>query len=97
MRWCYRDCTQSLPSGRNPSCSARHSSLPLTGSITQSEVPEGFATIVPIYVHFDKTTHAKLGSVLLVGSSTKPVTIEIALPKKPQRASVNAMHDVLSR
>jgi hypothetical protein len=60
-------------------------------------VPEGFATIVPIYVHFDKTTHAKLGSVLLVGSSTKPVTIEIALPKKPQRASVNAMHDVLSR
>jgi hypothetical protein len=69
----------------------------LTGSITQSEVPEGFATIVPIYVHFDKTSQAKLGSVLLVGSTTKPVTVEIALPKKPQRASVNALHDVLTR
>lgn len=69
----------------------------LTGSVTQSEVPEGFATIVPLYVHFDKTSQAKLGSVLLVGSQTKPVSVELALPKKPQRASVNAMHDVLSR
>jgi hypothetical protein len=60
-------------------------------------VPEGFATIVPLYVHFDKTSQAKLGSVLLVGSQTKPVNVELALPKKPQRASVNAMHDVLSR
>jgi hypothetical protein len=56
-----------------------------------------FATIVPIYVHFDKSTHAKLGAVVMVGSSTKPVDVEIALPKKPQRASVNATHDVLSR
>ncbi|HYC91418.1 MAG TPA: M1 family aminopeptidase [Thermoanaerobaculia bacterium] len=69
----------------------------LTGNVTQSEVPEGFATIVPLYVHFDKTSHAKLGSVLLVGNQTKPVSVELALPKKPQRASVNAMHDVLSR
>jgi Peptidase family M1 domain len=69
----------------------------LTGTITQSDVPENFATIVPMYVHFDKNSQAKLGSVLLVGSTTKPVNVELALPKKPQRASVNAMHDVLSR
>ena len=69
----------------------------LTGTVTQSDVPENFATMVPLYVHFDKNSQAKLGTVLLVGSTTKPVTVEIALPKKPQRASVNAMHDVLSR
>ena len=69
----------------------------LTGTITQSEVPDNFASIVPIYVHFDKTSQAKLGSVVLVGNTSKPVTVELALPKKPQRASVNAMHDVLSR
>jgi aminopeptidase N len=69
----------------------------LTGTVTQSEVPDNFATIVPIYVHFDKTTQAKLGAVLMVGSSTKPGDVEIALPKKPQRVSVNAMQDVLSR
>ncbi len=69
----------------------------LTGTITQSEVPDNFASVVPIYVHFDKTSQAKLGSVVLVGNISKPVTVELALPKKPQRASVNAMHDVLSR
>jgi hypothetical protein len=69
----------------------------LTGSVTQSDVPDDFATIVPLYVHFDKTAQAKLGSVVLVGNTTKPVNVELALPKKPQRASVNAMHDVLSR
>ena len=69
----------------------------LTGTVTQSDVPENWATIVPLYVHFDKTSQAKLGSVLLIGNTSKPVSVELALPKKPQRASVNALHDVLSR
>lgn len=69
----------------------------VTGSITQSDVPEHFATVMPIYVHFDKTNQARVGTTVLVGSTTKPVDFEIALPKKPQRFSINAMHDVLSR
>jgi hypothetical protein len=69
----------------------------ITGTITQSEVPSDFATIVPIYVHFDKNTNAKLASTVIVGSSTKPVEFEIALPKKPQKVAVNSMHDVLAK
>ena len=69
----------------------------LSGTITQSDVPDNFASIVPIYVHFDKTSQAKLGAVVLVGNTSKPVNVEVGLPKKPQRASVNAMHDVLTR
>jgi hypothetical protein len=69
----------------------------LVGSVTQSEVPSDFATIIPLYVHFDKNTSAKMGAVLLIGNMTKPIEVEVGLPKKPQRASVNAMHDVLTR
>lgn len=69
----------------------------VTGSIVQSEVSEGFATVVPMYVHFDKNSAHKLGAAVLIGNSTKPVSFEIALPKKPQRISVNALHDILSR
>jgi hypothetical protein len=69
----------------------------ISGTITQSEVPEGFAAAVPIYVHFDKTSYVKLGSTVLVGSQTKPVEFEIGLPKKPQKIAINSLHDVLSR
>ena len=69
----------------------------VTGSVTQSEVDDQFASIVPIYVHFDKNSSARLGNVIMIGSSTEPVEFEIALPKKPQRFTVNSMHNVLSR
>jgi hypothetical protein len=35
--------------------------------------------------------------MLIVGNSTKPVDVEVALPKKPKRVLINAMHDVLVR
>lgn len=69
----------------------------VTGTLTQSEVPDDFASIVPIYVHFDKNTQAKLGAVIIIGSTTRPVDFEVALPKKPLKFSMNAMHDVLAR
>ncbi|HET7436063.1 MAG TPA: M1 family aminopeptidase [Thermoanaerobaculia bacterium] len=69
----------------------------VTGTIAQSEVPAGFASIVPIYVHFDKNSSAKIGGAVLIGSTSKQIDFEIALPKKPQRFAVNSMHDVLSR
>lgn len=69
----------------------------VTGSITQSGVPADFATVVPMYVHFDKTNYMRFGSTLVVGSTTKPLEFELNLPKKPLRLAVNSNHDVLSR
>ncbi|MBI2214026.1 MAG: hypothetical protein HYU52_10300 [Acidobacteria bacterium] len=69
----------------------------VTGSITQSAVPDTFGVVMPIYVHFDKKSFSRMATTLLVGNSTKPVTFEIALPKKPQKITINTMHDVLAR
>ena len=69
----------------------------ISGSVTQSEVPGDFAVVMPIYVHFDKNNFAELARVPIVGSSTKEINFEVALPKKPQKFTINAMHDVLAR
>lgn len=69
----------------------------LTGTISQSGVPDNFAMPVPVYVQFDKKTTVKMGSMVLVGNTSKPVDIEMPMPKKPQKFLVNAMHDILSR
>ena len=69
----------------------------VTGTITQSQVPANFATVVPMYVMFDKNSSLRFGQQMVVGSTTQPVEFEISLPKKPQKFTVNANHDVLSR
>jgi len=69
----------------------------LSGTITQSMVPNDFATIVPIYITFDKGAFAKLGSTVLIGNQTKNMDVDIPLPKKPNAAEINLMHDVLTR
>jgi hypothetical protein len=69
----------------------------LSGTITQSMVPSDFATIVPIYLTFDKGAFAKLGSTVLIGNQTKNMDVDIPLPKKPKTAEINLMHDVLTR
>jgi len=69
----------------------------ITGTITQSEVPENFGVVMPIYVTFDKNGMGKLGDVLLVGNSTKNIDVEVPLSKPPRSVVINAMHDVLTR
>lgn len=69
----------------------------ITGTITQSEVPENFGVMLPIYLMFDKNSIGKLGETLIVGNMTKPINVEVALPKKPKSVTINAMHDVLAR
>jgi hypothetical protein len=69
----------------------------LSGSITQSNVTDDFGVVVPLYVHFDKKSSVKIASTLMIGNMTKPISFEISLPKKPQRFSINAQHDVLAR
>ncbi|MBV8519447.1 MAG: hypothetical protein JO197_18795 [Acidobacteria bacterium] len=69
----------------------------VTGTVTQSEVPPNFASVVPVYVYFDKNAFVRLGAVTVIGSTTSPIDFEIALPKKPQKFAVNVLHDILAR
>jgi len=69
----------------------------LSGSVTQSDVPENFASILPLYVAFDNRTMAKLGELLLVGNATKNINVDIPLSRAPKAVLINAMHDVLAR
>jgi Peptidase family M1 domain len=69
----------------------------VTGTITQSQVPENFASVVPLYVQLDKTNTIRFGNHMIVGSKSEPVEFEISLPKKPQKFLVNVNHDILSR
>ena len=77
-----------------PAASGRYR---ISGSITQSEVPDDFAAAVPMYISFDKGSFAKLGDVLMIGSSAKDIDVEVALPKQPRGVAINLMHDVLAR
>ncbi|HEX7190943.1 MAG TPA: M1 family aminopeptidase [Thermoanaerobaculia bacterium] len=69
----------------------------ITGTITQSQVPNDFATVVPIYLTFEKGAFAKLGMMVLVGNQTKNIDVDLPLPRKPKSAEINLMHDVLAR
>lgn len=69
----------------------------ISGTITQSQVPNDFATVVPVYLTFDKGAFAKLGSMVLIGSQTKTVDIDLPIPRKPKSVEINLMHDVLTR
>jgi hypothetical protein len=69
----------------------------IKGEITQSQVPDDFVTMVPIYVTFEKGQQARLATLPIVGNSTKPLEVDLPLPMKPKQFSINAMHDVLAR
>jgi hypothetical protein len=69
----------------------------ISGTIAQSEVPDDFAVVVPVYLVFDKGAMSRLGGILLVGNTSKSVDLEVALPKRPKSVVINAMHDILSR
>lgn len=68
----------------------------ITGTVSQSGVSPDFRTRVPVYA-VSKGEARRIGFVTLVGSATAPVHLEAQLPKAPDRAVVNALHDVLSR
>ena len=69
----------------------------ITGTISQQEVSKDFRALVPIYVEFSKTESARVGLLPLVGEATVPVDVQLALPKKPKRALINARGEVLAR
>jgi hypothetical protein len=69
----------------------------ISGTITQAGVPPEFRTSVPIYLDFGNDRFVRLGVGTITGSTTSRMSADVALPQKPRRAFVNAMHDVLSR
>jgi hypothetical protein len=69
----------------------------ISGSITQSEVPNDFVVVMPLYLQFDKQTIVRFGATAIIGNATKDVNVELALPRKPQAVAINANHDVLAR
>lgn len=69
----------------------------VVGTIAQSEVPEDFAVIVPVYLTYEKGAFAKLGDIPLVGEASKSVDVVLTLAQRPKGAMINAMHDVLTR
>ena len=68
--------------------------MALKASLTQSEVDDHFAMIVPVYADFDGQI-ARLGQVRMLGNATND-KIQVLLPKKPKRVMINAWHDVLA-
>ena len=69
----------------------------ISGTITQAGVLPEFRTSVPIYLDFGNDRLLRLGVGTIVGSTTSKMSADVALPQKPRRVVINAMHDVLSR
>lgn len=69
----------------------------LTGAVSQEGVRSDFRSLVPIYADFGGDTIAQMGSVRLIGTTSQPIDVEIALPQPPRRVVINAMHEVLAR
>jgi hypothetical protein len=67
----------------------------LKASLTQSEVSDSFVMLVPMYADFDGTL-ARLGTIRIAGNKTLD-NLKVMLPKKPTKAMINALHDVLEQ
>lgn len=67
----------------------------LKATLTQSEVPDSFAMLVPVYLDFGNGP-VRLGEVSVRGNSTMN-NIEVKLPQKPVKVSINAFHDLLEQ
>jgi hypothetical protein len=66
----------------------------LAGTVTQSDVSQGFRMLVPVYLDFDGKP-VRLGEVAVLGNSTSP-EFKVMLPQKPKRVLINANNDVLA-
>ncbi|MEW6735708.1 MAG: M1 family aminopeptidase [Acidobacteriota bacterium] len=73
--------------------SAENGQVKLVGTVTQSNVPNTFKMIVPIYLDLDGKLR-RLGSVVAQGNTTTP-EFSVTLPKKPKRVLLCAFEDVL--
>jgi aminopeptidase N len=63
-------------------------------TITQSDVDEHFAMLVPVFVDFGKGW-VRIGQTGLVGNSTR--TYDVSLPAQPKKVGLNVYKDILER
>jgi hypothetical protein len=63
-------------------------------TITQSEVDDRFAMLVPVFADFGKGM-IRLGQAGIVGNSTR--SVDITLPTQPKKVALNAYKDILER
>jgi hypothetical protein len=63
-------------------------------TITQSEVDEKFAMLVPVFVDFGKGW-VRIGQTAVIGDSSK--TVDIDLPSQPKKVALNPYKEILER
>jgi aminopeptidase N len=63
-------------------------------TITQGEVSDQFAMLVPVYADFGNGM-VRLGQAKVIGSSSR--TIDVLLPSQPKKVAINAYKDILER
>ncbi|HEY6252735.1 MAG TPA: carboxypeptidase regulatory-like domain-containing protein [Candidatus Angelobacter sp.] len=63
-------------------------------TITQSEVDDHFAMLVPVFADFGKGT-VRLGQMAIIGNNTR--STDVLLPSQPKKVSLNAFKDILER
>jgi hypothetical protein len=69
----------------------------LNATLTQSNVDEKFAMLVPLYLDLGNNRVVKLGNIKMVGNSSKPIKVPLTgIAQAPKRALVNYNYDVLS-
>lgn len=63
-------------------------------TITQSEVDERFAMLVPVFADFGKGM-VRIGQLGIAGNSTR--SVDVMLPSQPKKVTLNAYKDILER
>lgn len=63
-------------------------------AITQSEVDEHFAMLVPVFGDFGKGME-RLGQVPMIGNTTR--NIDVVLPSQPKKVALNSYKEILER
>lgn len=63
-------------------------------TITQSEVDDHFAMLVPVFADFGSGM-VRIGQVAIGGNSTR--TLDAMLPSQPKKVALNAYRDILER
>jgi hypothetical protein len=78
-----------------------HQVTPLDGgavnlrmTVTQSEVDERFAMLVPVFADFGKGM-VRIGQIAIIGNSTR--TVDLRLPAAPKKVALNAYKEILER
>lgn len=73
---------------------AESGKIKLHMTITQSEVDEHFAMLVPVFADFGKGM-LRIGQVGIAGNSTR--TVDTILPAQPKKVALNAYKEILER